>query len=229
MVKEVQEKSSNSQRDNIWLVAIEDCPGAKRKSILKFSDNSQIIILKEIIKRKNLFVAQSFNSCFKKALVQKSLELEVEQCSLRLVSGQPHSRYLLKLKLEKRGFDKDTIQFALKRMQELGCLNDREFAENWIASRLRKRYQGRSLLLAGLLRKGIDRETAQEVLAQMYLEEDEARRLAILIKKLQAINNLSYKKLFKRLTGRGFPATLVYKVLKKEQIFSRSGEDLKSK
>jgi len=226
MVEEGREENSNSQKDNLLCMAIENCPGAKRKSILKFSDNSQIILLKEIIKKHGLAIKQGLSVSYIKALKQKSLALEIEQCAFRLISKQFHSCYLLKLKLEKRGFNKDSVQYALNRMQELGYLNDRVFAESWISSRIKRHNQGRSLLLAGLLRKGIDRKMAKTTIDRIYLQEDEARCLFVLIKKLQANYNLSYEKLFQRLIRRGFSANLIYKVLKQEQISTELSEEL---
>ena len=89
-----------------------------------------------------------FNSCYEKAL--------------SLLARAEHSRRLLTGKLTKKGFEPEIIAEVADRLEEENALNDLRYAELWISCRMKKRGEGAGLLLAGLLKRGIDRDTAEE-------------------------------------------------------------------
>ncbi|MGD0121326.1 MAG: regulatory protein RecX [Candidatus Limnocylindrales bacterium] len=69
-------------------------------------------------------------------------------------------------------FPPPLVEGAIERLLQLGWLDDRAFATAWVESRDRARPRGQVALRRELALKGIDRETADDVLAQ----RDEAGR-----------------------------------------------------
>ncbi|RKY64670.1 MAG: hypothetical protein DRP99_01665, partial [Candidatus Latescibacterota bacterium] len=64
-------------------------------------------------------------------------------------------------KLLKEGFGEDVVGEVVGRLEELGLLDDREFARAWVEERLRLRPRWRRALKEELLRKGISEDVAE--------------------------------------------------------------------
>jgi regulatory protein len=74
---------------------------------------------------------------------------------LRLLGRRAHSRVELLLKLTRRGYEGTEIRTALKRLEELGYLDDRAFASSFV--RRRGSARGPRALSAELAARGVDR------------------------------------------------------------------------
>lgn len=70
-----------------------------------------------------------------------------------------------------RKFDAHSAAYAVARAGELGLLNDAGFARRRAAELLRKR-KSRREILNDLSAKGIDRDTAAEVVEELFAEDD---------------------------------------------------------
>ena len=101
-----------------------------------------------------------------KEIIEKSNERRAKDKALWLISYRSHSKKELFDKL-RRDFDEDSAQKAVDRMQELGLINDGEFAKAYA----RKLVYGKKMSLRAaeleLHRKGIDNITAEQVLSDL--------------------------------------------------------------
>ncbi len=82
---------------------------------------------------------------------------------LRLLGRRAHSRVELLLKLTRRGYDGMAVRAALKRLEELGYLDDRAFARAFV--RRRGTVRGPRALSAELAARGVDRAEVDTALA----------------------------------------------------------------
>lgn len=82
---------------------------------------------------------------------------------LKLLGRRAHSRFELRRKLARRGYDSAEVDAALARLIELGYLDDRSFA----AAHVRRRSAGLGPLALSveLAARGVDRTAAGEALA----------------------------------------------------------------
>ncbi|MCP9470597.1 MAG: recombination regulator RecX [Nitrospira sp.] len=69
--------------------------------------------------------------------------------------------------LHRRGIPQAQIERVVRRLFQLGYLNDRAYAERWIAGRLARRPMGRERLKAELTEKGIDPATIEDLLRNL--------------------------------------------------------------
>lgn len=101
-----------------------------------------------------------------KDIIDKSNERRAKEKALWLISYRSHSKKELFDKL-KRGFDEASAQKAVDRMEELGLINDEEFAKLYA----RKLVNGKKMSVKAaeyeLYRKGIDKITAEQVLGEL--------------------------------------------------------------
>ena len=98
--------------------------------------------------------------------------------SLLILAGRPHSAAELSRKLRQRGHEDKEVEAAVRRLRELGYLDDRAFAESLVGWRSRTR--GRRAMASELAARGVAREVAAEVLAAVDpdAEVEAARKLA---------------------------------------------------
>ena len=99
-------------------------------------------------------------------IIDKSNERRAKEKALWLISYRSHSKKELFDKL-KRSFDEASAQKAVDRMEELGLINDEEFAKLYA----RKLVNGKKMSVKAaefeLYRKGIDKVTAEQVLGEL--------------------------------------------------------------
>lgn len=82
---------------------------------------------------------------------------------LRLLARRAHSRVELLLKLTRRGYEGGAIRAALRRLQELGYLDDQAFARSFV--RRRGSVRGPRALSAELAARGVERTEVDAALA----------------------------------------------------------------
>jgi regulatory protein len=124
-------------------------------------------------------------------------DTEKAQClasALRLLARAEQCRAGLSLKLQKKQFPKAIINSVLDELEDSAYLDDARFARAWLSARVKRpgKPQSPRSLLAGLLRRGLNGNTAacaiaqnvdMEALARLYaeknadLEEAELRRI----------------------------------------------------
>jgi len=83
------------------------------------------------------------------------------QKGLDLLVMREHSSLELKQKLYKRKFTSDEINDALSYLKRKDYLSDERFAEIFIRSRLRRKSEGKSVMMQRLMQKGVNRRTAE--------------------------------------------------------------------
>jgi len=131
-----------------------------------------------------------------------------------LLARRPYSSAEIRRYLEKKGTGATIIDEALAKMERLGYLDDRAFAEFWVESRDRFRPRGVRALRYELQQKGITSETIEEVLA-VYDTHDAAYRAAQeQIRRMRVTSRQEFRnKLGAFLVRRGFGYDIVREVI----------------
>ena len=138
----------------------------------------------------------------------------------RLFTYRARSRKELEEKLRDRGFSDTVIEAVISGMIRLGYINDREFARQWAACRIRMRGFGGRRIEQELKGKGINRDIIKETLSEVFgevPETDIAQQEAE--KKLRSLTRLTPEVRRRRLAGhlerRGFPPGTIYDILRR--------------
>ena len=123
--------------------------------------------------------------------------------------------------LEREGFSSNAIETSIAELIRSGHIRDRKYAENWIVRRQKSNPRGKTLLKRELVDKGIDRETAEQVVAAVETKDETKVALEIAQKRAKQYKRLPTHVAKRRLHGflarRGFGSEIVRQVL--EQIF----------
>jgi regulatory protein len=102
----------------------------------------------------------------------------VLEAALRFLEPRQRSIGEVRRRLTRVGYRSDLVEGAIARLIELGVLDDAAFAQSWIESRDRARPRGERALRMELARKGIERQTTEDVMANRAASEPQADALA---------------------------------------------------
>jgi regulatory protein len=208
----VPEDASSSPSDkaaesSVSVVSIELKGAAGERVRIHLADGSFFVIHSEVFASERLSAGHLLDEARIAGLKSRSECILARQTALQLLSRSAQTRTGLLRKLRSRGFNKDAAVFAAKRMIELGYIDDRAFAENWTQFRISSHREGWKSLYRGLLRNGVPRAIAEEVLHNACTEEIE------LEKARQLIGGLTPRTAAGRLTSRGFRSRTIARIL----------------
>jgi regulatory protein len=140
--------------------------------------------------------------------------------AINLLSYKPRSLAEMRARLmEKDWAEEAVVDQALARLEELGYLNDEEFAANFAHTRLTTKPIGRSRLRRDLQRKKLPSETIENTLDEAYEQLSEEELIDRAISKRVRLKGAptdreEAKKLFDYLIRRGFSYDLVIRKLR---------------
>jgi regulatory protein len=147
---------------------------------------------------------------------------------LRKLSAQARTRQELAKALADRDVPEEAADAVLDRMEEVGLVDDRTFAHDWVESRQSRRKLSRSAIRRELITKGVDRDDIDEALAEVGDEDELNAARALAEKKARSMTNLEPQVRYRRLAGalarRGFAGHVTSQVLD-EVLSGRNGSD----
>jgi regulatory protein len=214
----VQEEDSNSPSDNLKLVQADRTGTAGERFKLQFSDGSCFFISDPDLREQGISSFEllpdlELSREVVDRLKRSSLRRQVQEKALELLARAPHTTFTLRMKLRKRGFDDRLVEETLEFLIENEYLDDHSFAENWLQSRSERRPEGRAVLIAGLLRRGVSREIAEGAVNRYLTPEMERENAFRALEKLKCLGDTDPTALKRKLRARGFPFPLIRRVV----------------
>jgi regulatory protein len=94
----------------------------------------------------------------------------------RLLARGPKTEHRLRQRLEAAGISTEVIEQVLTRLRALGLVDDLAFARRWIEERSLRVGRGTQALVAELEGRGVDRDTAEQAIAEAGLDETASAR-----------------------------------------------------
>lgn len=120
-------------------------------------------------------------------IIKLSNERRAKEKALWMISYRDHSKKELKDKI-RRTCDEDSAQKAVERMEELGLVNDENYARRYAQQLLFTKHMSKNGAFQSLVQKGIDKELASRILDEITVDSREHIR-AIIDKKYKNIND----------------------------------------
>jgi regulatory protein len=167
-------------------------------------------------------------SCPLPSTSEPSREEQARALCLRLLTARARTRAELAGQLTKRGYPDDVSTRVLDRLAGVGLIDDADFAEQWVHSRLANARKGKRALAAELHTKGVDKDVITSVLGGINPAAERGRAEELVRKKLRR-ENLSDEaadaRVTRRLVGmlarRGFSQGMAYDVVSVELAAER--------
>ena len=125
-------------------------------------------------------------------IIRLSNERRAKEKALWLISYRDHSKKELKEKIQ-RTCNAEAAEAAVARMEELGLVNDESFARQYARKLLLNKKMSKRAAMFELTRKGVDKETAEEVLDEIEIDPREQIR-EVIEKKYRSISDEKIKR-----------------------------------
>jgi len=126
--------------------------------------------------------------------------------ALHFLGYRARSRREVRDRLRRYGYREETVEAVLRRLEELGYLNDEEFART--AAREKARRYGPRRVSAELRRSGVDAELAQDVVEEEFASRGEVQeaRSAAARRYNRGGSNAEARRVYGFLMRRGYSA-----------------------
>jgi regulatory protein len=149
----------------------------------------------------------------------------------RLLALRAHSEKELREKLLKGGFRAPVVAAVIEKCQEMGYLNDRQFARQRARELAVNRLAGNRRIALDLIERGISEELCRQAISEVreeLSEEDAVERL--IVKRVRGTDVAGMEgrekmRMARSLMGKGFPAGLIIRKLKGKGEEGVHGDD----
>ncbi len=160
-----------------------------------------------------------------------SAKMEPLAYAMHFISYRPRSCQEVADALKKRGVDENSREEIIAKLEGMGLLDDRVFAESWIHYRTGALPKGRFGVIRELREKGLTQEVIEEVMAQYYPRELEISLLSGILEK-EGVRLLTeppdkreraLQKLINKLQYKGFSQWVILEGIRRlESIFKEA-------
>jgi regulatory protein len=186
-----------------------------------FDNSESLKIPYELFVKNNLYIGNEISEIKFHELILQTQIFQIKQSAFRYLGLRNHSRNELKLKLLKKGLDKNLISIALDEISALGLLDEKKFAEEYFDFQIKKK-KGPIKIKSELMNKGIDRKIIDEIINEYnYDSRIEETLFQLIEKKIKLLEgkNLTKEKINQKLyfflIQKGYSIDLIKKSLKK--------------
>lgn len=185
-----------------------------------FLDRKPFVVLpSSLVEKLGLRVGLEIESQIIEKLIAADEAMRAKNYALGLLRENIYSKTQMTQQLEREGFREQTIRTIITELINSGHIRDRLFAEKWVQRRLKSNPRGRTVLKQELIDKGVDSETAEQVLDEVKAEDEKRLALQIAQKQSKKYKNLSTQVAKRRLHGflarRGFESETILQVIEK--------------
>jgi len=136
------------------------------------------------------------------------------------LTGRARSRRELADKLARKNVPEEIATSLLDRFEEVGLIDDAEFARLWVEGRHSAKGLAPRALAQELRRKGVDDEVAREAIDQIDLDEQQAMARALVRKKLRSLERFDDATKTRRLVGllarKGYAPGMAFAIVRDE-------------
>jgi regulatory protein len=166
-------------------------------------------------------------SCPPPSTSELSREEQARNLCLRLLTARARTRAELEGQLTKRGYPDGVSERVLDRLSQVGLIDDRDFAEQWVQSRRVNAGKGKRALAAELRTKGVDDDVIIAALDGIDAGAERERAEQLVRDKLrrEKLGDDDDTKIARRLVGmlarRGYSQTMAFDVVKGELASER--------
>jgi regulatory protein len=132
-------------------------------------------------------------------------EQKLRDHAFRFLSRRAHSCKELQDKLLAKGYPANSVNKLIDHFVDSGYLNDKDFARLLVEEEINLRKSGPLIIKNKLFKKGIDRDTSDDLLASLYPDELQVQNCRELLnKRFRQVSDENKKAIITFLRNKGF-------------------------
>jgi regulatory protein len=212
----VLEENTSSQNDKYTVQSLTQHSINAPVTNVELDDGSTFVVFTGYVDEAGLEVGAQLSEEEVRELEQQAQFVVAYDKALELLARAEHSDGKMRQKLFKRGFSTTVTEKVILTLKKKGYIDNKRYAEQWIHTRIRRYPEGRAALVAGLLRRGVDRDTAEHVVRREVTEEVVQNNLQRAFQMCEAKFGDDRIKLYRALLRRGFRSGDIKTVLGQE-------------
>lgn len=191
----------------------------KDRFSLFIDDEFYMGIDQDVIIKHYLTKGMEVDEKFLNEIIKTEEQNKSNNTALNYISFKPRSEKEVRTKLKDKEFDEDIIDNTIAFLYKYNYLNDYDYGKSLINDKKNFKKAGKNLLKQELYKKGIDKDTIEELIEESYdYDEEYEMAYAVAIKKYNLIKNEDknsiYRKLYSLLGRKGYAFDIINKVVK---------------
>lgn len=199
--------------------------------VIHLDNGEKLFLSYEVVLKNNIRKSEVISDEKYEELIYQNRKYHIRQKALSYLARRVHSEKELQLKLLKKLYDKKLIDEVLSSIKSAGLLNDEEFAAQFADEKLNRKNWGINKVKGELIRRGINSQTAGEVINRVIsvdsqsasIEKLAKQKLKILLQKESDKRKIKHK-LIASLVNKGFRYEDISETLRKKQILTDSDQ-----
>lgn len=196
----MREQQSNLKNKGGIYVVITKIKKSKKGNILIYADNNYLAsVLPEVFIKSSLKIGSYIDDEILENLNEEINLNKAKEKALRLLSFRAHSKHELKNKI-KNSLGEKYAEKAAEKMENLGLVNDNEFALLYAKELFLKKLYSIKRIKYELAKKGIENNIIEETISKIDINEEENIK-KIFLKKHINKNTLGDEKEFGKLVS----------------------------
>ena len=192
LITKIEQQKKNLRRYNIYI-----------NERFAFSVHEDILVTFRLLKGREISQTEL------EQIVIEEERKKAERAGLRFLSYRPRTTKEMRDYLLQKEYERGIIDSLLVHWQNIGYLDDLQFAKQWVEERVSFKHKGRNLVREELRHKGVPPTIIEQVLVELNDHHELWSCLSLINKKIKrAEQQLSYQekqKLFQFLQRRGYP------------------------
>ena len=175
-------------------------------------------ISQELLLKLDLYEGKEVNEEMMGKLIEEKEITDAKEKMIRLLSRRMYSEQDIKEKLDRKGYEEDTVSTVVQELKNISLIDDYAFSKAFVHDRLRLNPKGSFQIAYELRKKGVSQVIIDNVFSEeMVVEGDYNRAFEIARKRLETLKSIGDKKTKKRrlynfLLRRGFSYEVIKKV-----------------
>ncbi len=192
-------------------------PELQSYRLLYFNQEPSIVIHASFVEKFGLRIGLEIEAQAIEKIIAADEAMRAKNYALGLLREDIYSKTEMTKQLERDGYGDHTVRTIITELIHSGHIRDRQFAEKWIQKRLKTNPRGKTLLKQELIDKGVDKETAEKVIAEVMVEDEEKLAFQIAQKQVRHYKKLPVHVAKRRLHGylarRGFDSDVILQII----------------
>lgn len=207
----MHEENSNSQNVNFTITS---CQRGASEGIYKIylEDGSSFFLSVDFFLEHKIRKDLTIDEDLYKLIIEESQFVEAYSKAISLLRRQLYTKFNLTNKLLSKEYSEEGIKKAIEYLENQGYINDEQYSEKYVLSRLKSKLDSYNGLLSKLINKGISSNIAKETLKKLYTEEVNEEIIKKSIAKMLS-SNKDKEKIISSLVRKGFRFNLIKKLM----------------